>query len=370
MKVALVYDRVNKIGGAERLLTALHEIYPQAPLFTAVYHPKKALWARGWDVRPSFLNRFPLARSTHEIYPWLTPIAFESLDFSQFDVVINVTSAEAKGIITKPKTLHICYCLTPTQYLWVNPKLYLEAIPKLLRPFAKPVLSYLRHWDKIASQRPDYMIAISDEIKKRIKKYYGLDADVIYPPVEVDRFMQKKNNQRVSQGKDYFLLVSRLVPHKRVDLAIKSCNQLKAPLVIVGTGYQMRKLKSLAGPTIRFAGKLTDQDLVLYYQRCSALISPQEEDFGISIVEAQAAGKPVIAFNRGGATEIIRTGKTGIFFSSQTAGSLVNAIQKFENMRFNPKDCQNNAQRFSKERFSKQFIIKVERLWQEYAREQ
>lgn len=370
MKVALVYDRVNKIGGAERVLTALHEIYPKAPLFTAVYHPKNASWAKGWDVRPSFLNRFPLAKSTHELYPWLTPLAFESFDLTDFDIVINVTSAEAKGIITKPNTLHICYLLTPTQYLWINPKLYEEAIPRILRPLSKPVISYLKTWDKVASQRADIMIAISKTVQNRIKKYYNRDSEVIYPPVDIKKFMLKPKGATIPPAHNYYLIVSRIVPHKRLDLAIDACNELKVPLIIVGTGLAMRKLRARAGPTIQFVGKLTDQELVLYYQRCSALIFPQEEDFGISVVEAQAAGKPVIAFNRGGATEIIRTGKTGIFFSKQTKSSLISAIRKFENLSFESKDCQNNAIRFAKERFTKQFIIKVSEIWESYKKEQ
>ncbi|MCH7951355.1 glycosyltransferase [Patescibacteria group bacterium] len=368
MRTALVYDRVNKIGGAERVLGTLHKMYPAAPLFTAVYHEKNAPWAREWDVRPSFLNLFPLARSTHELYPWLTPLAFESFDFEGFDMVINVTSAEAKGILTKPETVHLCYCLTPTQYLWVNPKLYEEAIPRILRPLARPVFSYLRHWDKIASQRPDEMIAISKTVQRRIKKHYGRDTEVIYPPVDVERFKQKETKDKGPPTNDHFLVVSRLVPYKRIDLVIDACNARKVPLIIVGTGLEMKKLKRRAGPTIQFVGKLTESELVMYYQRCRALIFPQEEDFGISVVEAQAAGKPVIAFNKGGATEIIRTGKTGIFFSRQKVASLVNAMEEFEKSQFSARVCQTNAKRFSKERFMRELRIKVEELWQEHRR--
>jgi len=360
MNLALVYDRANKIGGAERVLSVLHELYPQAPLYTAVHHPSKATWTTGWDVRTSFLNRLPLARSIHEIYPWLTPVAFESFDFTGFDVVLSVTSADAKGIITKPTTLHICYCLTPTRYLWSDRELYQQELPSLIQPLAEPVLNYLSAWDRIASQRPDFILAISKAVQQRIKTYYHRDSEVIYPPVNVQAFDKPQEaNLPVS---NYFLVVSRMVPHKRIDLAIEACNLLRLPLVIAGTGWQMEKLKRKAGPTISFVGQLTDEKLVLYYQKCRALIFPQEEDFGIAIVEAQAAGKPVIAYNQGGAAEIIQR-ETGIFFSQQSATSLITALRRFRDEAFNPDDCKRNAKRFSKQEFIKKFNAKIEQLW-------
>ncbi len=180
MRIALVYDRINKFGGAERVLLALHEIWPDAPLFTSVYHPQRASWADGFKVIPSFLNKLPLARSRHEILPWLMPLAFESFEFDEFDVVISITSEFAKGIITKPHTFHLCYCLTPTRYLWSGYEDYFQN--RAFKFFSQPVVSYLRTWDKIASQRPDEYLAISQEVKKRIKKYYDRDSAVIYPP--------------------------------------------------------------------------------------------------------------------------------------------------------------------------------------------
>lgn len=364
MNVALVYDRVNKIGGAEHVLAALHELYPDAPLFTAVYHKERAPWAKSWDVRPSFLNRLPWAASTHELYAWLAPLAFESIIIEGFDLVISVTSADAKGIITKPKTLHLCYLLTPTRYLWSDADLYRKALPTSLRPMAKPIFSYLRAWDKIAGQRPDYLVAISSAVRERIQTYYHRDAAVIYPPVDVESFKSKRDGDLPYA--DYFLVVSRLVPHKRIDLAIAACNALKIPLVIVGTGWQVEMLRSQAGPTISFVSQLTDEMLVLYYQKCRALIFPQEEDFGIAAVEAQAAGRPVIAYNRGGATEIIRTGKTGLFFSQQTSASLIRALQRFDHEHFKPEDCQENAKRFSKSRFMREFSSKVAEIWRNH----
>lgn len=366
MKQALVYDRVNKIGGAEKILEVLHELYPDSPLYTAVFHPEKAKWTKDWDVRPSFLNRFPLARSTHELYPWLTPLAFESFDFNNFDRVISITSAEAKGIISKPNTFHICYCLTPTRYLWTDHKLYLKEFPMLIRPLVSPIFSYVRSWDKIASQRPDAFIAISKTVKKRIETYYKRQASIVYPPVETEIFSASTKKEMNLPQKQFYLVVSRLVPYKRIELAIKACNGLKRKLTIVGTGTKMQNLIRLAGPTIHFVGKLTQAELVMYYQKCRALLFPQEEDFGISAIEAQAAGKPVIAYNKGGAREIILTGKTGIFFSQQKTSSLIKAIQRFETMQFDTQECKKNAQRFDKKRFIKEFSSKVEEQWKSY----
>lgn len=366
MRIAFVYDRVNKIGGAETVLAALHELYPESPLFTAVYHHESAPWASGWEVHPSFLNRLPLARSTHELYPWLTPIAFEGFDFGSFDVVVSVTSAEAKGILTQPQTLHVCYCLTPTRYLWHAAGLYRRRLPLLARSLANPLLSYLRGWDRIASQRPDAMIAISRTVRDRIKKYYHRPSQIIYPPVDVNKFQSSTKQGRTVLAPGFFLVVARLVPYKRVDLAIEAANLMRFPLVIIGTGMEMTRLRRRAGPTVRFVGKLTEDDLVLYYQRCRALVFPQEEDFGITAVEAQAAGKPVVAFKKGGATEIIRTGKTGVFFSHQTAASLMQAIRQFDTMNFHPVACKENAKRFDKERFKREFVRMVDEIWKEH----
>lgn len=366
MNVALVYDRVNKIGGAERVLVALHELFPRAPLFTAVHHPQNAPWADGWDIRPSFLNRLPWAASTHELYAWLAPLAFESIIIEGFDLVISVTSAEAKGIITKPETLHICYCLTPTRYLWTDAKLYLQSLPLILRPIAAPVFSYLRSWDTVASSRPDAYLAISETVRERISTNYARDSDVIYPPVNINKFINPTDTGQFPPVKDFFLVVSRLVPYKRIDLVIEAFREWQRPLVVVGTGVQWKRHKAKAGPNTYFAGKLTDDDLVLYYQKCRALIFPQEEDFGIAAVEAQAAGRPVIAYNKGGATEIIRRGKTGLFFSQQTSASLIRALQRFDHEHFKPEDCQENAKRFSKSRFMREFSSKVAEIWRNH----
>lgn len=344
MKVALVYDRVNKWGGAERVLLALHKLFPQASLFTAVYNPKTALWAETFRVKPSFLNAFPFAKSSHELFAILMPLAFESFSFDEYDLVISVTSEAAKGIITKPHTKHLCYCLTPTRYLWSGYDEYFSS--RFFKVIASPAVSYLRKWDQIAAQRPDQMIAISKEVQGRIKKYYSREAPVIYPPFTLNN----KNNKKMKSG-DFFLAVSRLVPYKRVDLVVKACNELRLPLHVVGTGTEESFLKSIAGPTITFRKNLSDRELADAYLQSKALIFPGKEDFGLVMVEALSFGKPVIAYREGGAMEIVLNKKTGLLFSSQTVSSLKQALLSFNPNSFDPEECQKTAEKFSFDSF-------------------
>ena len=363
MKTAIVYDRVNKFGGAERVLLALNELFPDAPLYTAVYSPQKASWAKVFPkVIPSWLQKIPLASDRHEHFPYLMPLVFESFDFSEFDLVISVTSEAAKGIITKPKTKHICYLLTPTRYLWSHYDFYFNKPPSsfkaypFMKTLSKPIVNYLRSWDKVAAYRPDEVIAISTAVKKRIKRYYNRDSKVIFPPVETEKFISLKKVKE----KDYYLFVSRLVPYKRPDLAIEAFNELGLSLIVIGDGSEEQKLKAKAKPNIKFINYLTDEKLAGYYQRTRGLIFPQEEDFGIVALEAQAAGTPVIAFKAGGALDTIIEGKTGIFFEKQNKQSLIRAVKKMEKTRFRREDLVNNAQKYSKEVFKKEFRKFVE----------
>lgn len=362
IKVALVYDRVNKWGGAERVLLALHEIFPDAPLYTSVYNPNFSSWANVFPkVVPSFLQKIPFAKNWHEGFGWLMPIAFESFSakggFDEYDLVISVTSEAAKGIITKPGTLHICYCLTPTRYLWSGYDIYFKN--PILRSLSKPVVLYLRKWDKVAAQRPDVMIAISLEVVKRIKKYYGREAAVIYPPVKLaysPACRTGREKRTTDSKKKYYLVVNRLVPYKKAEVVMEAFNQLKWPLVVVGTGSEERRLKSMSkSKNIKFVGEVTDSDLINYYQGARALIMPQEEDFGIVSVEAQAAGVPVIAYKKGGAKDTVIEGRTGLFFDQQTPECLINALYKFDKMTFDGQELLSNAKKFSKERFQTEF---------------
>ena len=352
MKTALVYDRVNKWGGAERDLLVLHELFPDAPLYTSLYSKKSASWAKVFPkIIPSFLQKIPLLPKKHEYLGTLMPLVFESFDFSKFDLVISLTSEAAKGIITKPWTKHICICLTPTRYLWSGFDEYFK--DTILRAAARPAISYLRKWDKVAANRPDLLVAISREVKKRIKKYYNRESVVIYPPIDVERFkFQKKDYTK----ENFFLVVSRLVPFKRVDLVIQVFNKLGLPLKIIGVGSEAPRLKNLAKENITFLGALTDRELSLYYRKARGLIFPQEEDFGKVVVEAHAAGTPAIAFKAGGALDTVISGVNGIFFEKQTVNDLTRAILRFEKLRFNSKKISESAERFSKNRFKKEFL--------------
>ncbi len=357
MKVALVYDRVNKWGGAERVLLALSELFPDAPLYTSVYYPKKAQWAKKFSVRTSFLQQLPYASRSHEFYALLMPLAFESFSFDMYDLVISVSSEAAKGIITKPKTKHICYCLTPTRYLWSGYDEYFSS--DFLRFSSQPAISYLRTWDMIASKRPDVIVAISKEVQGRIKKYYNRASEVIYPPVEL---VGTKVQRYKGTKESYFLVVSRLVQYKRIDIAIQACNRLKLPLKIVGTGAEEGRLKSMAGSTVEFVGSLTDRELVGYYKQCKAVIFPGREDFGITAVEAQLFGKPVIAFGGGGVTETVIEGKTGTFFYPQTTEALLKKIRDFDRLRLNSHVLRAEARKFSKDVFKAHFLSVIKAL--------
>ncbi len=359
MRVAFVYDRVNKWGGAERVLLALHKLYPDAPLFTSVYDKDKASWAKVFKVNPSFLQNIPFAKNYHQFFAPFMPFAFESFNFKDFDLVISVTSESAKGIITTGKTKHLCYMLTPTRYLWSGYDEYFSN--KILRLLSKPIINGLRIWDLQASKRPDQIVAISEEVRKRIKKYYKREADVVYPPVTLE---SRIKNQESREG-NYFVVVSRLskfTKYKRVDLAIAAANELGINLKIVGDG-DIEYYKKISGPTVEFVGKVSDEELIKYYRSCKALIFPGYEDLGLVMIEAQIFGKPIIAFEKGGAREIVIDNKTGILFEKQTKESLIGAIKKFNGLKLNPEGAVVNSSKFKFENFKKSFQIVVNNLF-------
>jgi glycosyltransferase involved in cell wall biosynthesis len=319
---------------------------------------EKAPWAKIFDIKTSFLQKIPFAQSQHELLAPLMPLAFENFDFGEYDLVISLTSEAAKGIITKPGTIHICYCLTPTRYLWSGYDEYFKDESSKL--ISRPIIESLRKWDVTASKRPDKYIAISKEVQNRIKKYYGRDSVVVYPPVAFSAKVKERKSGRAKNG--YFLVVSRLskfTRYKRIDLAIDACNELRVPLKIVGSGSLRKDLEKEAGPTIEFLGEVNDGDLVSLYQNCDGLIFPGFEDFGLVMVEAQMAGKPVIAFRGGGAEEIINDRKTGLFFDEQNTQSIIEALKKFDKFNFNSEYIQKNAEKFGMERFEKEFLSVV-----------
>ena len=355
MKVAIVYDRVNKFGGAERVLLALNEIFPDAPLFTSVYSPNSAGWADVFpEIKTSFIQKIPFLRDNHEFIPFLMPFAFSRFNFDEYDLVISVTSEFAKNITVK-NGKHICYLLTPTRYLWSHNEEYFKN--EIFKKITLPLVEYLKTIDRKSAKKPDVLIAISTEVKKRIKKYYKRNSKIIYPPVSRIETYKNDNNGL----KNYFLVVSRLVEYKKVDLAIDAFNELGYPLLIIGTGREERKLKEKANKNIYFLGYVHDHDLHSYYKNARALIFPQEEDFGITAVEAQMYGVPVIAYKKGGAIDTV-TDKTGVFFSRQNKENLIDAIRKFQKKKFNKQNLKKNAQRFSKRVFKSEILQLLENL--------
>ena len=369
-KIAFVYDRVNKIGGAEKVLSSLHNIWPQAPIYTSVYDQKNAPWSEGIKVIPSFIQKIPFAKNNHQWLFMLMPYAFESFNFDKFDVVISVTSAQAKGIITKPSTLHINYLLTPTKYLYSQRDIHLKENPfgKLGEKILKFLWNKEERWDQIAAKRADLTVAISKTIADRSIEYYDRKVDkIIFPPVNTGDFTSKSIIPKLS---DYYLLVSRLVPSKRVDIAIKAFNKLGLDLVIVGDGSEKRKLKRISRSNITFTGQISRKELIGYYQNCKAFVYPAEEDFGIVMVEALAAGKPVIAYRKGAASEIIKSKNHGLLFDRQTPSSIIKVIQSSTKIKFSETALKNRAKKFDSCVFEDSFKQFVEESWQNHQKNQ
>lgn len=325
MKTVLVHDWMNQRGGAEDVLEIFAEMYPSAPLFTSLYAPEKMPdhW-RKWEIKTSFIDRLPWSHSHQQLYFPLYPTAFEGFDFSGLDLALSNKSGFCHGVITGPETLHICYCLTPTRYLWrYHQYAERENISWSVRQLLRPFLTSLRQWDRLAADRVDYFIAISKEVRRRIAKIYRRDSVIIYPPVDTSRF------QPASYVDDYYLLVGRLVPYRRIDLLIKAFNIMERPLLIAGTGRDQGRLEELAGPSVTFLGRVPDADLPDLVARCRAFMFPGEEDFGIAPLQAMAAGRPVIAYAAGGALETVVPG-TGVLFSEQSVGAIIEAVESFD----------------------------------------
>lgn len=363
MRIAIVHDYLTQFGGAERVLSALTELFPHAPVFTllhdgANFDTTDAKLTRG-RVRTSFLQHLPGARSHHRYFPLLMPLAVEGFDASQFDVVLSATHSFSKGIITGPRTLHLSYCFTPTRYLWDDCHRYVREFSRqpLLQRIAPFGLSYIRLWDYYAAQRVDQYFTLSNFVAQRIKKYYHRDALVIPPPVDVDRFTPTRTDD------GYYLIVSRLVPYKRIDLAIAACEKLGRRLKIVGTGPERAVLEEQAGPNTEFVGFVPDEKLPELYAGARALLFPQEEDFGITPLEAAASGKPTIAYASGGALETIVDGTTGLFFPEQSVDTLVSAIEAFEQRYFDAPTIYNHAKQFDRQRFLRDMEAAVHNQW-------
>jgi glycosyltransferase involved in cell wall biosynthesis len=356
MNVALVHDYLNQMGGAERVLLALHDLYPGAPIFTSMYDPERVDPAfRQCDIRSTFMQRLPGVSKHHQPYLMLYPLAFERLDLRAYDLILSSSSAFAKGVITRPDAIHICYCHTPMRWAWSYQD-YIEG-EKLVSPvraFLPFFMRRLRQWDQATSSRVDHFIANSPVVAQRIAACYHHEAAIIPPPVTIA-------NYRISPIQEsYFLVVSRLIPYKRIDIAIEACNRLQLPLKIIGTGRDRARLEQLAGPTIEFLGWLPDEQVQRYLARCQALIHPGAEDFGLTPLEAQASGRPVIAYGAGGALTSVIDGVTGLFFHERSPHALAEVLAAFQPDRFDPLVARRHAEAFDIARFQQRIAEFIE----------
>jgi glycosyltransferase involved in cell wall biosynthesis len=345
LKIALVHEYLTRLGGAERVLKHLLDIYPKADIYTLLYNQDKVSSVFPPDkIKASFVNAFPnWLKSKVKFLAPIFPSAIESLDLSQYDVVISSTNSFAKGVITKPKSIHIAYCHAPATFLWNAFHSYRKQQRKGgFGNFMILLLAhYLRQWDRQAADRVDYFIANSKLTQARIKKYYRRDSVVMYPPVDVDRLKPTKEH------KDYFLIVSQLTQYKNIDIAIEAFNKINLPLVIIGDGPERKRLQKLAGPNVEIKGFLDDETTVEYYQNCRAFIFAGSDDFGIAPVEAMAAGKPVLALRDGGALETIIEGKTGEFFDAPIIELLADGVRRITEKNYDYKFIRKHAEQFS-----------------------
>jgi len=366
MKIAIVHDYLNQYGGAERVIEVMHEIFPEAPVFTSIYQPENMPDSfKKMDIRVTFMQKFPFLDRFYKKYFMLYPIAMKSLKVKDFDLIISSSSSFAKGVRKRKNAVHVCYCYTPTRFVWYyNSYIKKENFSKIISTFLLPLfIKSLKKWDLKAVEGVDKFIAISNHIKNKIKACYKRDSEVIYPPVDFEKFnIRQASKERGS----YFLVVSRLNAYKNIDMAINACKKINQNLKIIGTGLYLKELKKIAGDSkkIEFLGRVSDEELSSYYSGCRALIFPGEEDFGISPLEAQASGRPVIAYAKGGALETIIDGETGIFFKEDNEDSLSESISDFINMENNfiPEVIRKHALKFDKEVFKKSLKAYIDNI--------
>lgn len=357
MKIALVHDYLNQYGGAERVFEFFLKIFPKADIFSILYNPKKIPQNFQNEIKKrktcfSFINNIPFAKNRHDLFSFFMPFAVENWRFHGYDLIISSSASYAKGLITPPQAFHISYMHSPTRYLWINPDEYVNSskysffIKLIYRPFFKS----LRKWDFLASKRPDLIIANSHFTQRKILKYYRENSSVIYPPCNIQKFLDIKRKPG-----NYYIVVSRLIQYKKIDLVIKTFNKLKKPLKIIGDGPLYKTLKRLALSNIEFFGYTSETKKMQIMSRAKGFIFPQEEDFGMSLVEAISAGIPAIAYKSGGALEIIQDSINGLFFNEQKEQSLISAIKNFEKMTFDDIILKNSVKKFDEKIFLKSF---------------
>lgn len=359
LKIALVHDWLTGMRGGEKVLEVLCELFPNATLFTLLHNKGSVSpTIEKMIIRTSIIQHFPKSVSRYQYYLPFMPCAIERFDMSEYDVVISSSHAVAKGVMVRKNATHICYCHTPMRYIWDQYENYFGKIQSGIptRMAMSLFRRYLQKWDVKSSSRVNYFIANSKNVQERIKRIYNRESDVVYPPVETSRFKISQNDG------EYFLIVSALVPYKRIDIAVDAFNDIGARLVIVGVGSELEKLKKLANPNIEFHGWASDHKLADYYENCKALIFPGEEDFGIVPLEAMASGKPVIAFAKGGALETVIENQTGIFFNDQNKESLVDAVKRFDIKKLHPNHIQLHALEFDRNIFKEKLKTYIESL--------
>ncbi len=354
-KIALVHDYLIQDGGAERVLAAIQEMFPRAPTFTLLYDPTHPQ-AYKRDVRPSFLHRLPFAKRLYQWYMPLMPMAVEQLPIEGYDLVISSSSLFAKGILVPPETKHVCYCHTPTRFLWQDRLSYINDLPqpRFLRSILPFILHRLRTWDRLAVDRPDHLLTNSHTSQRRIKRYYRRDAAIIHPPVDVDRIPLSQQNG------SYWLAGGRLVGYKRMDLVVRAFTKLDLPIKIFGIGPEYRRLRQMSGKRIEWLGYITDEYKIELYQNAIGYLHPQMEDFGITAVEAMAAGKPVIAYGKGGGAETVIPGVTGEHLDVQCWEDIGDAVIRFSPKKYDPARIRAHAETFSKDRFQRELRSALE----------
>ena len=349
VKVALVYDWLVTCGGGERVLYDLHCLFPDAPIYTLVYDPEKAPdWCRECDIRTTYIQNWPGAKKHYKLLLSFMPKAWESVDLTEFDLVISACASCCKGVITRPDAEHICYSFSPIRYVWDLYFEYLSNAGAMKRFFMPRMIHKVRQWDFAAAQRVDHFVADSNFVGSRIKKYYRRDFDTIYPGAHINE------NSLADEPDEYYLVVSRFVHYKRIDLAVKACNKLGRRLVVIGSGGEEEAaLRKMAGPTIEFLGRVSDEEMERYYSKAKAFLFPGIEDYGITPVEAMSAGVPVLAYGKGGALETVVDGETGLFFDQQTSDSLAECMLKFEAEGVSSTRCEirEHSTKFSSEVF-------------------
>ncbi len=364
MKMAIVHDYlVQGIRGAERVVDVLHDMYPEAPVYTLLYDPDRMEERlRSWDIRTSLLQDIPGALRLYKKLFFLMPAAIDYLDLSEYDLVLSSSCGWSKSAPQREGALHISYVHSPARFLWFWADEYISTLRTnaVAKALVRATLPPLREWDRRTAQRPQHLVCNSATTHRRIREAWGREATIIHPPADTDRFLPQ------DEDGEYFLAVGTLNPYKQVDVAVEAFNRLGLPLVVIGDGPEFERLSDLAADNVRLLGKVADEEIVSYYARCRAFVMPQEEDFGIAPLEAQSCGRPVIAYRAGGALETVLEGVTGVFFDEQTREALMAAVERFEGMTFDKQACRDNALRFSVEGFKQRLGQYVADRWREH----